>query len=259
MRYRYEKEDKNYEDFASGRVLYNQKGATSFPVRLASEVFLRAMSYLEQKNMKKPISIYDPCCGGGYLLAILFFLHGRSISKIYASDIDEEMIDLARRNLHLLKIEGINKRINELQNDIEKFNKESHKNALKSAINLKKVLSSIDFIPEIECFLANALDDIIIKDKKFKDKASGEKGITEKVDLVITDIPYGNMVKWENGVADDKKNLKLFLNSVLSILKEESILVIISEKKQKIEDDKYNRIKHFTIGKRRVSFLEPHF
>ncbi|RJX37512.1 hypothetical protein D3P09_21250 [Paenibacillus pinisoli] len=38
MKYLHEKYDHNYEDFASGRVLYNAHGTTSFPVRLASEI-----------------------------------------------------------------------------------------------------------------------------------------------------------------------------------------------------------------------------
>jgi 23S rRNA (guanine2535-N1)-methyltransferase len=41
MEYRYTAERQNYEDFASGRVLYNQKGTTAFPVRLASELYQR--------------------------------------------------------------------------------------------------------------------------------------------------------------------------------------------------------------------------
>ncbi|MEJ6949482.1 hypothetical protein [Natronospora cellulosivora (SeqCode)] len=251
MKYKYEKEAKNYQDLASGRVLYNQKGATAFPVRLASEIFLRAKAYLEQKKVKEPISIYDPCCGGGYMLSILFFLHGNSISKIYASDIEEEMVDLARRNLSLLKLEGINKRINELQEDIEKFNKESHKKALKSAITLKETLDGMDSNPEIKCFLANALGD-----KPTIDKVCEAKEIIDKVDLVITDIPYGNIVEWNKSATDDKENIELFLNNMLNFLNERSIITIISDKKHKIEHKNYHRIKHCTIGKRRISFLE---
>lgn len=36
MKYIYETKAKKYEDFARGRVLYNQKGATAFLFRLAS-------------------------------------------------------------------------------------------------------------------------------------------------------------------------------------------------------------------------------
>ena len=41
MQYRYVTEKESYEDFAAGRVLLSQSGMTSFPVRLASEIFQR--------------------------------------------------------------------------------------------------------------------------------------------------------------------------------------------------------------------------
>ena len=44
MEYRYSN-DKNYEDFVSGRVLYNYKGITNFPARLAQEIFGRCLKY----------------------------------------------------------------------------------------------------------------------------------------------------------------------------------------------------------------------
>lgn len=64
MSYMFEMEDKNYEDFASGRVLYNQHGTTSFPARLGSEIFLRCEQFLYKAGVDGPYSIYDPCCGG---------------------------------------------------------------------------------------------------------------------------------------------------------------------------------------------------
>lgn len=92
LKYIYEKKQQNYEDFASGRVLYNQKGAAAFPVRLASEIFLRSKNYLKKKGVKEPITIYDPCCGGAYILTTLGFLHGECFSKIIGSDVDKRFV-----------------------------------------------------------------------------------------------------------------------------------------------------------------------
>lgn len=64
MEYIYEKVQRSCEDFASGRVLYNAQGTTSFPVRLASEIYLRGKSYLKKKSEKENYTLYDPCCGG---------------------------------------------------------------------------------------------------------------------------------------------------------------------------------------------------
>lgn len=57
MEYLYCKDD-NFEDFASGRVLYGGKGIPNFPVRLLNEIYGRTVSYLESKE---DLVIYDPC------------------------------------------------------------------------------------------------------------------------------------------------------------------------------------------------------
>lgn len=238
MSYIYECENKNYEDFASGRVIYNQRGATAFPVRLASEVFLRSKEYLTEQKVKKPFTIYDPCCGIAYLLTILGFLHGNCIERIIGSDIDKGMIELAQRNLNLLTSQGIDDRISEIKDYINDYNKKSHKDALKSAIKLKSIQETLNNIG-LNCFRADAL-----KIHNFN----------SKVDLVITDLPYDNLTTWSK---NDENNITIFLNNLLRFTKSTSIVAIITSKKQKIKHGKYNRIKHFTIGKRRVSFLEP--
>ena len=60
MEYKFALEQRSYEDFASGAVLYNQAGATSFPVRLGSEIFQRCSHHLAAKGIEWSIPIYDP-------------------------------------------------------------------------------------------------------------------------------------------------------------------------------------------------------
>lgn len=67
MEYLYCKND-NFQDFASGRVLYGGKGIPNFPIRLLLEIYSRALSYL---NKEEDLVIYDPCCGGGMPLQFL--------------------------------------------------------------------------------------------------------------------------------------------------------------------------------------------
>lgn len=76
MEYLFEKSKKNYEDLASGNVLYNAQGIASFPVRLTSEIIQRCFDLLQKKGGIRPYSMYDPCCGGAYLLTVIGFLHG---------------------------------------------------------------------------------------------------------------------------------------------------------------------------------------
>ena len=88
-----------YEDFASGRVIYGGKGIPNYPVRLITEIFGRAMEY---SNKKEDLIVNYPGCGGAYALTILGFFYGEKIEKIYGSDISEEMVTSARKNLNLL-------------------------------------------------------------------------------------------------------------------------------------------------------------
>ena len=62
----------NYEDFASGRVIYGAKGIPNFPVRLIAEIFGRA---LKASGKKDRLYVYDPCCGGAYSLTIIGFFY----------------------------------------------------------------------------------------------------------------------------------------------------------------------------------------
>ncbi|NMA83020.1 MAG: hypothetical protein GX962_04050 [Epulopiscium sp.] len=64
--------NESFEDFASGRVIYSKAGFTNYPVKIANEAFRRAVEYSGKKDK---FTIYDPCCGGGYLLTVLELLN----------------------------------------------------------------------------------------------------------------------------------------------------------------------------------------
>ncbi|NDO51129.1 hypothetical protein FMM75_17520 [Lachnospiraceae bacterium MD335] len=46
------------------------------------------------------MTIYDPCCGGGYALTVLGFFHNHDIKKMYGSDIKPNMVSYAKKMLH---------------------------------------------------------------------------------------------------------------------------------------------------------------
>lgn len=110
MEYKY-CENGNFEDFASGRVIYHANGIPNFPVRLVNEIYRRCLQY---SNKKTDICLYDCCCGGGYSLTVLGLLNQESISEIIASDIDKNMLETANKNLSLLTSNGIINRISEI-------------------------------------------------------------------------------------------------------------------------------------------------
>jgi 23S rRNA (guanine2535-N1)-methyltransferase len=244
MNYKFAVEDKNYEDFSSGRVLYNQHGATSFPIRLATEIFQRCTEALINNGAHKPFTLFDPCCGGAYMLTTLGFLHGDVISKIYASDINEKILQLAEKNLSLLTKEGIEERISQLKNMFDEYGKLSHYEAQQSALKLQKELNSRVNTIEFNIFNADITKDITIQNR------------LEKVDILITDLPYGQLVNWsEEG--EDEEAVKVLLNIVYPILSNISVVAIVTNKKSKFSSHNYRRVQKFILGKRQVTILQP--
>ena len=112
MRYRFATERQDYSDLSGGHVFYSRPGFPAFPVRLASELFQRAAAMLPPSSY--PISLFDPCCGSGYLLAVIGMLHRPQIEQLHGNDIDPEAVALATRNLGLVTPAGLTNRHAEL-------------------------------------------------------------------------------------------------------------------------------------------------
>ena len=66
--------------------------------------------YLPEKSH---LTLYDPCCGSGYLLTVLGYLNHNQIDMFVGSDIDQNAAELARQNLALLTWEGLMNRVKE--------------------------------------------------------------------------------------------------------------------------------------------------
>lgn len=243
MNYRFALENRNYEDYSSGRVFYSQKGTTSFPVRLASEIYQLCKAVLAKQGFEGPYVLYDPCCGGAYLLTSLCFLHGEEISKVFASDVDEAIIPLANRNLALLSRDGLNARIREIQNMIGEFKKASHADALESAFNLRAILEKWDKSIEIECFVSDATQNRHLID------------YVQHVNIMIADLPYGDLVNWSS-MQEEKEAVEKLLDNVLPVLARESVIALISRGKTKIKHQDYQQVKRFVIGKRQITILQ---
>jgi tRNA G10 N-methylase Trm11 len=243
MNYKYATENMNYEDYSSGRVFYNQHGTTSFPARLSSEIFQYCSNILENNGVKKPFSIYDPCCGGAYLLTTLGYLHGDSISEIYASDVNADLLPLMEKNLSLLTLEGINHRIEQINRMINDYGKPSHVEALKSGNNLKTIMENRKNAINTHCFIADIT----------KDPVSEQVG---SIDMIITDLPYGEVVQW-SGDQDENTAVTKLLDNIFTVLKSTSVAAVISSKNIKIEHKNFKRIKRFSIGKRQIVILQP--
>jgi len=248
MEYKYAKEKLDYSDYSSGRVFHSLPGHPAFPIRLASEIFQRC---LEHRNtiydISTPCTLYDPCCGAAYHLSVLAYLHGEFIREIIASDVDEKAVELAKRNLGLLDVAGLERRMDEIKTMIDEYGKDSHKDALKSAHILKEKLSEKHPVVT-KVFQANAMNGEEIS-RNIKPRSA---------DIVFTDVPYGLHSNWDNSDHAVSFNpLTSMLDSILGILSPSSIVAIVSDKGQKASHEAYQRIEQFQVGKRRVVILRP--
>ncbi len=225
MEYKFTYND-NYEDFASGRVIYHMGGEPTFPVRLTLELYERCLQYSQKK---KDIILYDCCCGGAYMLTILGLLKGDTISKIYGSDTDSKRLKLAADNLGLLTEAGLMRRKEELEAHYATYGKASHREALQSVDRIEKMLSK-DI--ETEVFYRNVL-------------VPGELSFTP--DMIITDVPYGNMAEWSEGSG----GINQMMDALSEICSKDTILCVCMDKKQKIQTEKYVRLERQQVGKRK--------
>jgi len=251
MQYKYAKEQADYSDFSSGRVFYSLPGHPAFPVRLASEIFQRCLAHRKTiYNVSAPCTLYDPCCGAAYHLSVLGYLHGEHIQEVIGSDIDEKAIALGKRNLHLLYMDGLDKRIRELSELYAEHGKESHREALRSASVLSEKLSALR-------------DKYPLATRAFQASATDRKTISnhikpKSVDIVFTDVPYGRHSQWRdpdlNGLSDPLTSMP---DALLGVLSTSSVVAIASDKQQKAVHEGFQRIEYFQLGKRRVVILKP--
>jgi hypothetical protein len=230
MEYKFTQNENN-EDFACGRVIYHMGGEPTFPVRLALEMYERCLQY---SNKKENITLYDCCCGGAYMLTVLGLLKNDTISGIYGSDIDANSLKLAADNLGLLTEAGIQKRRDELETLHRNYGKESHKEALLSLSRIEKLLPKE---MKISVFHRNALE---VSDLPFIP------------DIIITDVPYGNLVEWGEGSG----GINHMMDALSGICGRETILCVCMDKKQKIQTERYQRLERQLIGKRKFEIYK---
>lgn len=236
MKFKYA-EKENYEELSAGHVLYGHPGNANFPVRLGTEIFNRC---LELSEMKNGICLYDPCCGGGYLLTTVALTNGNVIAKVVGSDVNAECLETTRKNLSLLSESGLAIRKKELEYLFSTYQKKSHQTALESLDKVLGRLRRIDAKISVELFQA----DILVEDFSTKGELSP--------DIVLIDVPYGNLVSWTSDVDPIQRLLK----TVSTIRSENLVVGVISNSEVKGELSGLVRKERFKIGKRHVSILK---
>ena len=249
MPYQFAQERPDYSDLASGRVFHSLSGNPTFPIRLASEVLQRCLAIRTAGGHGGPVTLYDPCCGAAYHLSVLAYLHGESLQAIVASDIDARAVEFAARNLALLSVEGLDRRIAELAQMVQLYGKESHAVALASAHQLRQRLVDLSALRPIQVhvFQADALDRQALH-TQLQDL---------QIDIVFTDVPYGRHAQWRGQLAHARSPMWAMLDALRDVLVPTSLVAIVSDKQQKAAHDGYRRVQRFQIGKRQIVILSP--
>lgn len=251
MPYQYATDKTDDSDYARGRVLYGQHGHPAYPVRLASEIWQRCTAVLRAEGRPGPYVLYDPCCGGAYLLTVLALLFDSEIAAAIGSDADEGVLETARRNLALLSVRGMEQRLDELRALHRQYGKASHGAAVESALRLRDRLAAVggDEI-EARVFWADATDPRALQ--------AGLAG--RAIDVLIADLPYGQDSQWKRQREDgppSRSPLSQMLDALRTVTSARTVLALSADKGQKPAHPAYQRVTRLRLGKRQVTWLRP--
>jgi hypothetical protein len=206
----------DHQDLASGWVLRSAPGFPAFPVRLGQELFLRAFSHLPAGQ---PVSLWDPCCGSGYLATVLGLLHRDKVRRVCCSDIAPEAVALAGGNLALLTRDGLAQRATELRALAAAHGKPGRAEAAEAAARLAERLREGGGDLPATAWVADAFDPAAL--------AAGLP--TPGPDLVVTDVPYGRQTSWLGRLPPGTPPLVALTRALCAVLPDHAVLALCAQ------------------------------
>ena len=240
MAYRYALSRENYEDLSTGSVLYSAPGYPAFPVRLASEIFQRARQF----QSHKPVTVWDPCCGSGYLLTVLAFLHRKQLSGVLGTDLEPSALELARKNLALLSKEGLAARSKELKDRAARWSKPSYIDAAVATSRLADRLAAE----------GGDLPHLVARADVFEPDELHRALNGHRPKLVITDVPYGE--RTHRGGSNSDSGIVGMLRALGSVLDRDAIIAV-TIRGRKVQAPGHHPISSFKVGTRAVALYRP--
>jgi hypothetical protein len=138
------------------------------------------------------------------------------------------------------------RRSRELSTMLRLYGKESHKGAIESIRRLQEQVVCLTAVRTMQAkvFRANATMAAELRE--------GLQGID--IDIVFTDVPYGQHSQWLEARKPDPTGS--MLEALREFLSAESIVAIASGKGQAIAHKGYQRVEKLEIGKRQIVILK---
>jgi hypothetical protein len=226
-------------DLAPGVVLHSAPGQPAFPVRLALELFRRAQADLGRER----ITLWDPCCGSGYLATVLGLLERGSLERVLASDVSDDALGLARRNLRLLDPDGLSERADERRRGARELGKPRYDDFAASADRLRQGLVDAGGALPTAVGAADAFD-------------AGSLGAFlggDAPDLVLTDVPYGERVTWA-GAAPATDRVPALLATLGAVLPTHAA-VVVCDRSRKVDTGGLRCAWRFRVGTRAAAMV----
>lgn len=196
-------EDASYEDVGGGVVLHSAPGHPGFPSRLALELFARAQAL----TGKERVGLWDPLCGAGGIVATVALLRPSALSRVLATDADPDAVRLAERNLVLTSDAGLVARRRELAD------RGADPRRLASVDRLRATPGRSDGL-RVEAATADATDATSLATLDL-----------DGIDMVLTDLPYGQQTGWASASADPAARV---LEALRDVLQPGSVVVFIT-------------------------------
>ncbi len=246
MQYLFPEHSLSKADLASGKVLFSRPGLTAFPVRLGNELFLRAVALLEGAGRRPPYHVYDPTCGGGYLMAVLGLLNPQLIARLSMSDISPDALSIAAKNTGLLSAAGMLDRQAELAALAEISGRESHLAATASAATLHAWLDrQSSTLQQTSIFKADATDPADVR---------AHFPANPSIDIGFADAPYELHSRWRTATTGsaipEMKMLSTF--AYLSV----PVVILATRKGLKLTNPRYRQAAKLKNGHRLLGIFE---
>jgi 23S rRNA (guanine2535-N1)-methyltransferase len=240
MEYRYAP-DRDDTDLASGHVLRSAPGQPAFPVRLGVELLHRALAHLPATS--RPATLWDPVCGAAQLATTLGLRARRELAAVVATDVDPVALGLARRNIALLTVDGLEDRRRELSQMATTHGTTSHRDAAEAAARLRDELAAGggDLVAHAE--QADVLDPVAVQSLV----------AAWAPDVVVADLPHGELTSW-HGAPPDVAVARL-LTTLAGQLAPSSVLVVVARARRIRLPESVTAIERLRVGHRAAAIV----